>query len=334
VGIRQPGPAESSTIICDPNGASTIGATRIDFVVGRDLGHSRGPMGNQQGRRRKRYAFCSAVWNRLLRSTSDTIANGQLSVSKQSVNMSIRTVDYRDSNAGQEFVRSLHETGFAVLKNHPVSGSMLDGIYKGWGDFFNSEEKQDFLYDPENRDATQQGYHPSEMAETAVGHTVQDLKEYFHVVPGGRIPAALETDILGYRNSAFEVGEKLAGWLQRYTPQNAIAAMSESFTEMLTILPVAKQPGLQVKDTADNWVDVASVRGELVLNSGDMLKELTGGYFPSTTHRVVNPVGDSDFENVSRISIPFFLTPRLDVVLSDRYTCGSYLEERLSLITH
>lgn len=283
--------------------------------------------------------------------------------------MSIRTVDYRDSNAGQEFVRSLHETGFAVLKNHPVSGSMLDGIYKGWGDFFNSEEKQDFLYDPENRDATQQGYHPSEMAETAVGHTVQDLKEYFHVVPGGRIPAALETDILGYRNSAFEVGEKLAGWLQRYTPQNAIAAMSESFTEMLcsqvsllrvlhyppltgreeagavraaahedinllTILPVAKQPGLQVKDTADNWVDVASVRGELVLNSGDMLKELTGGYFPSTTHRVVNPVGDSDFENVSRISIPFFLTPRLDVVLSDRYTCGSYLEERLSLITH
>jgi hypothetical protein len=32
--------------------------------------------------------------------------------------MSIRTVDYQSPDAGQEFVRSLHETGFAVLKNH------------------------------------------------------------------------------------------------------------------------------------------------------------------------------------------------------------------------
>jgi isopenicillin N synthase-like dioxygenase len=46
---------------------------------------------------------------------------------------------------------------------------------------------------------------------------------------------------------------------------------------------------------------------------------------------VINPADDS--ANVSRLSIPFFLTPRLDVVLSERYTSGSYLEERLRLIT-
>jgi isopenicillin N synthase-like dioxygenase len=282
--------------------------------------------------------------------------------------MSIRTVDYESPDAGQEFVRSLHETGFAVLKNHPVSGQLLDSIYRGWGRFFHSDEKQDFLFDPENRDGTQQGYHPSEVSETAVGHSVKDLKEYFHVVPGCRVPPVLEREIFEYRDAAFELGKQLVGWLQTYAPSEVTAEISEPLTEMLcsqasllrllhyppltgneepnaeraaahedinvmTILPVAEQPGLQVKDKQGNWVDVASVRGELVVNSGDMLKEMTAGFYPSTTHRVVNPEGDGAFANVSRISIPFFLTPRPEVVLSDRYTSASYLEERLSLLT-
>lgn len=282
--------------------------------------------------------------------------------------MMIRTVDYEKPDSGQEFVRSLHETGFSVLKNHPISGQLLDSIYRGWGSFFNSDEKQGFLFDPENYDGTQQGYYPIHVSETAVGHTAKDLKEFFHVVPGGRIPPALEREILDYRESTFGLGQKLVHWLQSYSPQDVTASLSEPFTEMLsseasllrvlhyppltggeepdaeraaahedinliTLLPVAEQPGLKVKDREGHWVDVASVRGELVVNSGDMLKEATNGYFPSTTHRVVNPTIDGEVENVARISIPFFLTPRLDIVLSDRYTAGSYLEERLSIIT-
>ena len=110
--------------------------------------------------------------------------------------MSIRTVDFQQPDAGREFVRSLHETGFAVLKNHPVSAATLESLYRGWTKFFNSDEKYEFMHDPENRDGTQQGFHPVEVSETAVGHTVKDIKEYFHVVPGGRIPAALEQEIL------------------------------------------------------------------------------------------------------------------------------------------
>ena len=281
--------------------------------------------------------------------------------------MGIRTVDYQDPAAGQEFVSSLHETGFAVLKNHPISGATLNNIYQRWGEFFNSDEKLEYLYDPENRDGTQQGFHPTEVSETAVGHTTKDLKEYFHVVVGGRVPAALADDIFTYRENALELGRELAGWLQKYAPPEVTANIPESFTDMLssrtsllrllhypplhgdeeaaavraaahedinliTLLPVAEQPGLQVKDKQGNWVDVASVRGELVVNSGDMLKELTDGYYPSTTHRVVNPSGEDGIENVSRISIPFFLTPRPEIRLSERYTAASYLEERLSII--
>jgi isopenicillin N synthase-like dioxygenase len=282
--------------------------------------------------------------------------------------MSIRTVDFRQPEAGQEFVRSLHETGFAVLKNHPVPAATLESIYRGWTEFFNSDEKYDFMHDPENRDGTQQGFHPLEVSETAVGHTVKDIKEYFHVVPGCRIPAKLEQEILQYRRAAFALGEQLCSWLQEFTPANVSARISQPFDailcshvsllrllhyppltgaeepgaeraaahediNLLTILPVAEQAGLQVKDSRGDWVDVASVRGELVVNSGDMLKEMTADYFPSTTHRVVNPSNDGHVQNISRISVPFFLTPRLDVVLSDRYTSGSYLQERLSLIT-
>ena len=282
--------------------------------------------------------------------------------------MSIQTIDYRSPDAGKNFVASLHDTGFAVLKNHPISGEFLNSIYRGWKDFFNSDEKLDYMHDPENKDGTQQGFHPTEFAETAVGHTVKDLKEYFHVIPGCRVPPALEDEIFLYRNKALELGGELAGWLQDYAPAEVTAEIPESFTDMLcsevsllrllhypplhgdeepnavraaahedinlfTLLPVAEQPGLQVKDKQGNWIDVASVRGELIVNSGDMLKELTGGYYPSTTHRVVNPSGNDGVENVSRISIPFFLTPRPEIRLSERYTAGSYLEERLSIIT-
>lgn len=282
--------------------------------------------------------------------------------------MGIRTVDLQQADAGEEFVRSLHETGFAVLRNHPVARTTLDSIYRGWAAFFNSDEKLEFLYDPENRDGTQQGYHPVEVSETAVGHTVKDIKEYFHVVPGCRVPPALEQEIFDYRQAAFEIGRQLSDWLQQYSPPEITAKISEPFNEILssdasllrllhyppltgaeepgavraaahedinvlTILPVAEQPGLQVKDKAGNWVDVASIRGELVVNSGDMLKEMTDGYFPSTTHRVLNPSDNDNIDNVSRISVPFFLTARPDVVLSERYTSGSYLKERLSIIT-
>ena len=62
-----------------------------------------------------------------------------------------------------------------------------------------------------------------------------------------------------------------------------------------------------------------------MVNIGDMLQECSGGYFPSTTHRVVNP----SEKNMSRYSMPFFLHPRDEVVLSEKYTAKSYLDERL-----
>ena len=77
----------------------------------------------------------------------------------------------------------------------------------------------------------------------------------------------------------------------------------------------------------DAWHDVPCDFGMLIVNIGDMLDEASQGYYPSTIHRVLNPTGEE--AKKSRISLPLFLHPRPDVVLSERHTSGSYLQERL-----
>ncbi|MEF1281752.1 2OG-Fe(II) oxygenase family protein, partial [Vibrio fortis] len=96
---------------------------------------------------------------------------------------------------------------------------------------------------------------------------------------------------------------------------------------LLTVLPAANEPGLQVKTKDDQWLDVPCDFGNLIINIGDMLQEASGGYFPSTTHRVINPTGER--QEKSRISLPLFLHPKPEVVLSEKYTANEYLMERL-----
>ena len=47
----------------------------------------------------------------------------------------ILTVDFLSEDAPKKFVRSLRDSGFAVLKNHPISGDLLKEVYKNWKDF-------------------------------------------------------------------------------------------------------------------------------------------------------------------------------------------------------
>ena len=81
---------------------------------------------------------------------------------------------------------------------------------------------------------------------------------------------------------------------------------------------------IDLKDKEGNWIDVKSKKGQMVINIGDMLQECSDGYYPSTVHQVINTTN-----NTSRFSIPLFLHPRPDVVLSKKYTADSYLFERL-----
>lgn len=273
--------------------------------------------------------------------------------------MSLPVVDYTAKDAPEQFVKSLKETGFGVLTNHPIQQSLVESIYHNWQIFFNSDQKNQFAFDVEKQD----GYFSAEISETAKGHSQKDIKEYFHVYPWGRIPKSLKSEILNYYQLASDLAGELLDWVEKYSPESIAKGYSEPLSNMikstpntllrilhyppisgdeevgairaaahedinlLTILPAANEPGLQVQCQDDSWLDVPSDFGNLIINVGDMLQEASDGYFPSTTHRVVNPTGESSTK--SRISLPLFLHPRSEVKLSQKHTQASYLLERL-----
>ena len=97
---------------------------------------------------------------------------------------------------------------------------------------------------------------------------------------------------------------------------------------LLTLLPAATASGLQVKHSSGDWWDVPINPSWIIVNAGDMLQECTDYYYPSTTHRVLNPTGDE--AKKSRLAMPLFLHPCGEVVLSKRHTAQSYRAERFA----
>ncbi len=273
--------------------------------------------------------------------------------------MQLVAVDYTAENADKLFVESLRETGFGVLKNHPLQQSMVQEIYDAWQSFFDSEEKHQYLYNKDKQD----GFFPTTVSEVAKGFTQKDIKEYFHFYPWGQCPEELRPLLASYYEKANTLARELLGWIEKNSPDEVSAKYSQPLSEMIkdsdqtllrvlhypplkgdeepdairaaahedinliTILPAANEPGLQVKAQDGSWLDVPCDFGNLIVNIGDMLQEASGHYFPSTTHRVINPE-NADMTK-SRISLPLFLHPRPDVVLSERHTADTYLKERL-----
>ncbi|MGF1690737.1 2OG-Fe(II) oxygenase family protein [Photobacterium kagoshimensis] len=273
--------------------------------------------------------------------------------------MKLEAVDYTAENAEQLFVESLRNTGFGVLKNHPIQQQLVNSIYENWYAFFNDESKTDFTFNVD----TQDGLFPTDVSETAKGHSKKDIKEFFHYYPWGQCPEALRAEIQNYYDQANALAAELLSWVEKHAPNDVSKTFSQPLSSMiedseqtllrvlhypplqgdeelgairagahedinlLTVLPAANEPGLQVLSKDGEWLDVPCDFGNLIINIGDMLQEASGGYFPSTTHRVINPEGAD--KTKSRISLPLFLHPKPEVVLSERHTAGSYLTERL-----
>ena len=271
----------------------------------------------------------------------------------------ILTIDYQSHNLGQDISKSLKNTGFAVIKNHPISQNLISSVYNEWEFFFKSSHKHDYLFHPVNQD----GYFPY-LSENAKGHSIKDLKEFFHIYNWGRYPTQISDKTNKLIDEFKVVAEKLLFDIQSNTPsrirnnfsmpldqmiqnseQNllriihypplsgsedskAVRAGAHEDINLITLLVAGSQPGLQVLSHDNNWVDVSTSPEYIVINVGDMLQECSKGHYPSTTHRVINPKNN----NVSRYSMPFFVHARDEVILSEKHTAKSYLEERLKEI--
>ncbi len=273
--------------------------------------------------------------------------------------MQLPVIDYRSPLAAEDFCRSLHDSGFGVLANHPLDQALVQSIYDEWLAFFKTEAKDNYAQDPVKLD----GYFSPAISETAKNNTQRDLKEFFHIFPWGRYPAEVSDAARRYYAAGSALAAQLLTWVEQYSPPDvkagysmplpdmidgcdqtllrvlhyppllgpeepgAVRAAAHGDINLLTILPAASEPGLQVLGKDRQWHDVPCDFGLLIVNIGDMLQEASGGFYPSTVHRVLNPTGAAATR--SRLSLPLFLHPRREVVLSERYTVGSYFEERM-----
>ncbi|MBF2054657.1 MAG: isopenicillin N synthase family oxygenase [Candidatus Sericytochromatia bacterium] len=275
--------------------------------------------------------------------------------------MDVLKVDFQAADASERFCRSLRETGFGVLYNHPVDQQLIDEVYAEWQEFFQSDIKNKYMFDREAQD----GYFPQTVSEKAVGFTHKDLKEFYQYYPWGRYPEELSDKTRQLYTQLSQLATQLLHWVEAHlpaelatalsmplhkmiedspqtmlrilhypplpegVPDGAVRAAAHGDINLLTVLVGATTNGLQVRDAEGLWHDVPCDRESIAVNIGDMLQMATQGYYCSTIHQVINPVGAV---NAARLSMPLFLHPRPEVRLSPRYTAEEYLNERLTAI--
>ena len=143
--------------------------------------------------------------------------------------------------------------------------------------------------------------------------------------PWGRVPEDLEAFTRKLYADLTAIGIELLSWLDQLMPDEISASLSMPLQEMMqasqqsllrilhyppvsaeedaaairaaaheditliTLLLAGSQPGLQARDKQGQWHDVPCDPGMITINYGDMLSLATNGYFPSPTHRVINP---------------------------------------------
>ena len=121
---------------------------------------------------------------------------------------------------------------------------------------------------------------------------------------------------------------------------NAVRAAQHEDINFITLLVGATADGLEVMDHDGSWIAVEGRHDHIIVDTGDMIQNITNGFYKSITHRVVNP----EDAKGDRYSMPLFVHPRPDVDLSPRpeffdrtggtakypnITAGEYLEQRL-----
>lgn len=270
----------------------------------------------------------------------------------------IQTLSFKAPSTPHQFTQSLQETGFAILTDCPIDPQLLKRVYQAWQDFFHSDEKHQYPFNP----LTADGFASTAVSETAKGFQEKDIKEFFHILRSGRCPEHLKADTFLLIDALLPLSQTLLGWIQNSLPNDiqaeldqpldtmaahspntklrmihyppltgkeapsAVRAAAHEDINLITLLPAATAKGLQAKTTSGEWVDVHCPDQALIINAGDMLAECTQGFIQSTTHRVINPVGEDAY--ASRMSMPLFVHPKDEVRLSQRHTAKSYREER------
>jgi isopenicillin N synthase-like dioxygenase len=100
---------------------------------------------------------------------------------------------------------------------------------------------------------------------------------------------------------------RLIHYLPQMKRQQNVNMGAHTDYECFTILH-SQQPGLQILNSNNRWIDAPPVEGAFAVNIGDLLEAWTNRTFVSTAHRVVT-------NGTERMSIPFFMSTDYETVI-------------------
>lgn len=278
---------------------------------------------------------------------------------------------------GQEFLGALRAYGFAVVTDHGVEERILASVRRATVEFFGRPGWQKLAYVRHDlvgkRGYMTFGSETAVGAATAdlkeffhvgrhacgdnvwpSGEAFRDSMERFFYAADAlgdlllhALDAALAQDNV-LRDMARQGNSVLR--LIHYPPfdpervkPDAMRSAAHEDINLITVLFPGFVPGdpaddsLHILTRAGHWIPVRVSDGDLVVNAGDMLKRITAGEIPSTTHRVVRPRDPSK----ARYSWPFFVHPRKEVALrvlpafahlphEPEIAADAFLQERLT----
>jgi isopenicillin N synthase-like dioxygenase len=296
----------------------------------------------------------------------------------------LKDYTHGDARSRAQFCRDLmwglQRFGFITLRDHPIRGELLDAAYGLSAAFFAQPEalKREYVggtrgYIPFRTERAKNRTVPDlkefwqigPERDAAVARSISEQPNLWPATPAGFKATFLEL-FAALQDTGRIILEALTAGLElprnffepliedsnsvlrllHYPPipqdaePGSVRAAAHEDINLLTLLVAAQGSGLELLDRDGRWLAVETSRNNLIVDSGDMLARLTNDVIPATTHRVVNPAGP----NVSRYSMPFFMHPNNDAVLSCLPACvgagakypeisaGALLEQRLAEI--
>ena len=250
--------------------------------------------------------------------------------------------------------QALEQSGFFIVTDHGISAGQIADCYRVAETFFSLPEETKRIYRrPETNG--QRGF--TEFGREHAKNSKQaDLKEFFQIgrEDGNSLPAnAWPSEVPGFRETIDRlyrqlevIGTKLLGacsehlgleaeFLPRLTEgsdsilrlihyppieeadNSAARAAAHQDINFITLLIQATGGGLELQTPDGDWVPIDAKPNQLIVDSCDMMANLTNGRFRSTMHRVVNPP-----ELLKRrLSMPFFMHPKKDTDLTPLPAC-------------
>lgn len=261
----------------------------------------------------------------------------------------------------EELFFGLKQYGFIILKDHPIDLGLLKKAYQASQQFFELPVTVKKKYaDPNGagqrgytpfglehaKDATvpdlKEFWHvgrdipsdhrlkrffPDNVWPTEIANFRDVFQALFKALDHtGRIMLESLTEPLEVEKDFFEKMTLSGSSILRLLhyppiPDNAdprsIRAAAHEDINLITLLVSASASGLQLMTREGEWLPIETDPNNIIVDSGDMLARITNDVIPATTHRVVNPEG----QNLSRYSMPFFMHPKPDAVLSCIPSC-------------